>query len=338
MKKVTLLFAGVALVALSSFGQRNVLVEQFTSSTCPPCKPGNENVNSILATKSDYTVVKYQMSWPGSGDPYYTAEGGDRRTYYSVNSVPNLWLDGQWGGNSNSLTDQIWSVFSVMPAGGTMDITERTYNPSTKEVKVSVDINPTSDNSSSGLRLMVAIVENLTTGNVASNGETQFEYVFMKFLGGSAGTTVGPLTNGTTVSKSLVGNMNGTFVEEMTDLRAVVWVEDPSTKSIVNSAWINLQDVATVGIDEMETMSDLSIYPNPFSSTTTVSFDLEESENIAINVYDMAGKLVQEIGNTNYGVGRHMVEIDGNKLQGGMYYVNIVSETGVITRKVVLNK
>ena len=46
------------------------------------------------------------MSWPGSGDPYYTAEGGDRRAYYNVNAVPDFIIDGNvWQGNSSSVTN-----------------------------------------------------------------------------------------------------------------------------------------------------------------------------------------------------------------------------------------
>ena len=65
---------------------RTPVLEAFTSSTCGPCTPGNINVGNVLSAFPDeYSKVNYQMSWPGSGDPYFTNEGGDRRTYYDVN-------------------------------------------------------------------------------------------------------------------------------------------------------------------------------------------------------------------------------------------------------------
>ena len=92
------------------------MLESFTSSTCGPCVAGNVNVSNVLSgfNNSDYSLLKYQMSWPGSGDPYYTAEGGDRRNYYGVNAVPDFILDGNiWQGNSSSLTgSQITSVLA----------------------------------------------------------------------------------------------------------------------------------------------------------------------------------------------------------------------------------
>ncbi|MEZ5197672.1 MAG: hypothetical protein R2764_15170 [Bacteroidales bacterium] len=39
------------------------------------------------------TLVKYQMNWPGVGDPYYT-EGGAERNYYGVSWVLG-WLVGR---------------------------------------------------------------------------------------------------------------------------------------------------------------------------------------------------------------------------------------------------
>ena len=70
--------------------KRVVLHEVFSASSCPPCKPGNTALKQVLSklNHEDWTAIKYQMSWPNGGDPYYTAEGNVRRTYYNVSSVP----------------------------------------------------------------------------------------------------------------------------------------------------------------------------------------------------------------------------------------------------------
>ena len=65
--------------------------EEFTSSTCGPCASFNNSFVPWSQTHQDEIVlVKYQMNWPGNGDPYYTAEGGTRRSYYGVSYVPDL--------------------------------------------------------------------------------------------------------------------------------------------------------------------------------------------------------------------------------------------------------
>ena len=69
--------------------KRTPVYEVFSSSTCPPCKPANDHLVPIFEERhGQIAVVKYQMSWPGTGDPYYTPEGNGRRGIYSVNSIP----------------------------------------------------------------------------------------------------------------------------------------------------------------------------------------------------------------------------------------------------------
>ncbi len=52
------------------------LYEVFTSSTCGPCAPANAHMSPIFAQYTEQlAVVKYQMNWPDSGDPYFTDEG-----------------------------------------------------------------------------------------------------------------------------------------------------------------------------------------------------------------------------------------------------------------------
>ena len=77
MKKLlfflTVIFCFVCVIAQTP--ERKVLVEELTSSTCGPCAQLNNLFNPWLANNAEkVTVIKYQMNWPGTGDPYYTAE------------------------------------------------------------------------------------------------------------------------------------------------------------------------------------------------------------------------------------------------------------------------
>jgi len=95
---------------VSAVAPRTTLIETFTSSTCPPCVPANATLETLYnnpVNAGRFTSLKYQMSWPGTGDPYYTDEGGVRRTYYGITGVPNMELDGGWGQNGNSLTQEV---------------------------------------------------------------------------------------------------------------------------------------------------------------------------------------------------------------------------------------
>ena len=341
MKKIITTLSILTIISSASIAQqRNSLLEVFSSSTCGPCRPGNEAMKAVLPSIDNYTIVKYQQNFPGSGDPYYTAESVARRNYYGINSIPRMEIDGQWDQNAASFTKQVFDAFNVMPTNLEFKFNVFTYDPASKQVVVDVDIIPSATDATATLRYMLAIVEKETTGNVASNGETKFEHIFMTFMpsNGSGVMLSGGLTNGVAINKVETFNMSTTFIEEITDLRAVVWVEDMATKKIINSDWMDLRDVVFTGVEEEENFNNISVYPNPFRTQATIEFDLEESSNIAVNVYDITGKLVSQFENRNYSVGNHQLIIDGSKLLGGLYYVNILTDSNVITRKLVLDK
>lgn len=78
---------------------RMILAEGFTSSTCGPCATQNPAFDALLHANTDkITSIKYHMSWPPPGnDPMYlhnTVDNNARRTYYSINSVPHVYVDG----------------------------------------------------------------------------------------------------------------------------------------------------------------------------------------------------------------------------------------------------
>ncbi|MCR9173774.1 MAG: hypothetical protein NXI10_14825 [bacterium] len=90
MKKSYLLLGLLTLPLALQAQNRVSVVETFTSSTCPPCNPGNQQLESVLGNgqNDNNTVsIKYQLDWPGNGDPYYTVEGGDRADGYGVSGA-----------------------------------------------------------------------------------------------------------------------------------------------------------------------------------------------------------------------------------------------------------
>lgn len=65
----------------------------------------------------------------------------------------------------------------------------------------------------------------------------------------------------------------------------------------------------------------LSNYPNPFSSQTTIEYTVPSSLNeaVTISIYDLSGKLVREINNTNYTHGKNTFSFNAGNLPNGIY-------------------
>lgn len=97
----TAAFALLVLLALNlQSGDRMVIIERFTSSTCPPCASNNPIMDAFLSSQDADKIIgiSYHMNWPAPGnDPMYLYNPNDnntRRSYYGVNSIPQAKMDG----------------------------------------------------------------------------------------------------------------------------------------------------------------------------------------------------------------------------------------------------
>ena len=64
-----------------------------------------------------------------------------------------------------------------------------------------------------------------------------------------------------------------------------------------------------------------SIFPNPFNSSTIIRYDLPSSGNVELAVFDVNGRLVDELVKGELSAGRHIVELDASGLAAGVYFV-----------------
>ncbi len=290
---------------------RRPLFEEFTSSTCNPCASFNSGTfNPFVATNGDaITLVKYQMSWPSPGDPYYTAEGGVRRQYYGVSFVPDLYVDGVQTATSSSGVNNAFN--NSLDNAAFMDLSA-THIIDGETVSVHLDIN---SYISGQVTAYIVIFENVTTGNVASNGETEFHHVMMKMLPVAQGAGV-TLTDGVVTGLDASADMSTTNVEDMSDLGVAVFVQEPSSKMIFQSAYSN---ESTVGIGDQAGLQAVKLYPNPSDGM----FRIKGLENpVDVHVYNMYGQEVKNISNFNGSTlnlqdlreGNYVLRMEGNGL------------------------
>ncbi len=208
--------------------QKIPMIEHFSSSTCGPCVSVNTAMlNFCNNNPGRFTYTKYQMNWPGNGDPYYTEEGGVRRNYYGVNAVPQCFLDGEDQGYAavqQSVFDEHALRTAFMDIRGSFTVEGNTIN-------VKADVMPYID---ADARVFVSVNEKETHNNIGGNGETSFHHVFMKMLPDAQGTSVN-FTACELQHLEFTQDMSNTHVEEMSDLEVSIWVQNYNTKEMFNS-------------------------------------------------------------------------------------------------------
>ena len=84
-------------------------------------------------------------------------------------------------------------------------------------------------------------------------------------------------------------------------------------------------------------------YPNPFSYSTTIAFDIPESNQVSVNIFDLSGKPVRSLINKNYAAGKYTLVWDGTDDRGiqvasGMYICILKTNDQQVSKKIVFIK
>ena len=268
--------------------QKIVMIEHFSSSTCGPCVSVNTGMGNLTAANpGKFTYTKYQMNWPGNGDPYYTTEGGVRRQFYGVNAVPNVCLEGSNLGATVVTQSQLDNAYNTPSFGDVRG----SFNVDGNTINVKVDFMSYYDMDVE--RAFVTVNEKVTTGNVGSNGETEFHHVFMKFLTSTSGDMLS-IPAGEYQHFEWSQNMSSTHVEEMSDLEVSAWIQNMSTHEIINSHFmyeytdIHPYPVQELAIEEGE-------------DALTLTWEAPEGGNaLAYNIYLNGEILAENITDTEF--------------------------------------
>ena len=87
-----------------------------------------------------------------------------------------------------------------------------------------------------------------------------------------------------------------------------------------------------------ESINIMTAYPNPFNQETTISFQLPESGNISLIVYNSAGREISSLLEGWHSTGIHECYWNASGLASGMYLVRLIGEGFNETDKLLLIK
>lgn len=92
----------------------------------------------------------------------------------------------------------------------------------------------------------------------------------------------------------------------------------------------------TVGTENLPVdIEQLSVYPNPFDESIQVMIDAANAQEIAIEVFDMSGKLVISRPKQSVHLGTNSLSITTNDLNEGLYILKIRTDKGVVARRMI---
>jgi hypothetical protein len=87
-----------------------------------------------------------------------------------------------------------------------------------------------------------------------------------------------------------------------------------------------------------EKISLLQNYPNPFNPTTNIIYEVPNSGNVKITVYDSVGRKIETLVNEIKNSGTYEIQFDGSNLTSGVYFYKLQMNGNSIVKQMLLLK
>jgi len=156
-----------------------------------------------------------------------------------------------------------------------------------------------------------------------------FATVAAGFVVGGSGTILKSIDGGLTWSEQVSGT---------TENLREVFLLDPLQGYAVGDNGVIVKTTTGGVVTSVEPITHLvpeelrlyQNYPNPFNPTTLIEFSLPTSGRVTIELYDVLGKKIRKIVDSDYGRGTHAVNFRGEGLPSGTYFYKL--EAGGLVR------
>ena len=160
-------------------------------------------------------------------------------------------------------------------------------------------------------------------GSFGSDGSAEYGERQPSTGSNSGSQTWNDLRNGTVISESMS--------DAATAASTVAQTGERPRFSIVISAEASQDYISD------EPMLKAS-YPNPFNSSTTIPFTLPSEQRVTIEVFDILGRRVSTLVNSELSAGVHEVRWNVRNSASGVYIIRMVSREGVQSSRITLVK
>lgn len=286
------------------------------------------------------------MSWPGY-DPFYqhnTIDNNTRRSYYGVNAVPDIYVDGLYRTNFPPFA-QYYDTRIATPTPVSVDIAGD-YDAGTGAIDVDVTVATTEalPDGNVSYRVYVALVED----NIFYNGSntTDWHRFVLRDLAPSGHGTVVSFSGGfpQEAEVNVSFTMDPSYAEE--ECHIIAWMQEAISKEVYNSAKTLVTDLGDLTDSPAALPARMALgsnYPNPFNPSTEIPVKVSESGSALLEIVGVDGRRVRTLHAGILEAGDHDfrwdgTDVDGNGVASGVYMARLTTKAGVQSERLVMLK
>jgi len=94
----------------------------------------------------------------------------------------------------------------------------------------------------------------------------------------------------------------------------------------------------TNSINDIELVSNISVYPNPFQNNATINFSMVETSEVSLEIVNVLGAKVVSQNLGEKAVGTHNHNLSADNLPAGIYMVNLIVNDAIYSTRVNISK
>ncbi|MBN2612810.1 MAG: T9SS type A sorting domain-containing protein, partial [Bacteroidales bacterium] len=311
-----------------------VLLEHFTNISDTTSISANSELQNIFnRSNSDVIKIHYHTSFPGV-DPLNLENpivSEARVFYYGLIEVPYTFMDGGSDGahrydyylqhpdirqlQLQSLIDPMFDI-DVTTVFGTHTVNINLLIKALKQINLNE------------YTLHIAVIEKEITGVQGINGESRFRDVVKALVPNPAGSYIHKEWG---VNEQLELKYSWDYsdnVRHTDQLRVVVFIQDEGTREVYQSA-IDKFDIISSVPDHpgCNCPFDYTVYPNPASDFTLVTFSSPLKEDFLMRIYSADGKIIE---NKKIESGTTVYYLDTQKFGKGLFFILLSSKDIVL--------
>lgn len=94
----------------------------------------------------------------------------------------------------------------------------------------------------------------------------------------------------------------------------------------------------TLGVNDLELVSEVSVYPNPVRDNARVAFNLAENGVVTLDVINVLGATVVSENLGERATGNHVIDLNADRLESGIYMVNLMVGNQIHSTRISVSK
>ncbi len=301
MKKTSTLFCTLLLTTTAFAQIPNSGFESWTSAGSYSNPDNWGTINSLTAVASVYTCTEGSPGFAGNHYISLTSQ-----TVPIIGVAPGVAVTGIFGGTPSAITISGGFPFTSRPKSLTG---EWEYAPMGAD-QGNIVVYLWKWNMTTSKRDTIAFTDHALVGSATTWASFSFDLSYFSFANPDS---------------------------------ALILLSSSGITSPVAGSYLNVDTLAFAGTGPSNAgvatvnnrVGATSLYPNPATGNTSITYYSNSSNTIKISVADLTGKIVREVL-TRTTVGENIIPLNVQGIASGLYVVKIIDDHGTMERKLVI--